>query len=49
MHGFGGQQHGEFHDQFALGTDSTQIEFAATLDHVVEHRIESELIFAGPL
>ena len=49
MHGLGGQQHGEFHDQFAFGTDCSQIKLAAALDHVVEHGIKGELIFSGPL
>jgi hypothetical protein len=48
MHGFGGQQDREFHDEVALASNSAQFELAAAGDHVIEHRIESELIFARP-
>ena len=49
MHGFGGQQHREFQEQFPFGAYCAQIKFAAALDHVVKHGIEGELIFSRPL
>jgi hypothetical protein len=49
MHGFCGQQDGEFHEQLSFGADGAQIELAAPLDHVLKHDIKCELIFARPL
>ena len=48
MHRLGGQQHGEIHPQLPVGADRAQLHLAAAVDHLVEHRVEGELIFAGP-
>ena len=49
MHGFCSQQNSEFHHKLTLGANRTQFQFAAAGDHIIEHRVEGELIFAGPL
>jgi len=48
MHGFRGQQGRELDDESPLRPDRAQFELLAARDHVVEHGIDRELIFAGP-
>ena len=48
MHGLGGKQDGEIGQELPLGTDGSQIMRAAAGDHIVQHRIKRELVFARP-
>ena len=48
MHRLGRQENNEVHSQLSLGTDSTQLQLAATDDHIIEHRIQSQLVLARP-
>ena len=48
VHRFRSQQHGEIHQQLALGADGAQILLAAPGDHVVKYGIERKLILSRP-
>ena len=43
------QQDDEFHPQLSLGTDRAQLELAAAADHIIENRVQRQLVLSRPL